>query len=261
MPRRKNLSKNIQLSDDGWAIIPGRNRAPMRLTLEDQLEKLSITATEADHARLDRELVKASGEIREEATLSSLRDAVRALKQITKRVLVLGLGSLVGATASSSMLQLAMVVEVLELLGRKEEIDVVFRDPAFTGVDVAFLEKHERWTVEDALKKHAKDLETTPTVLIAPHLDFDVLAAHLGSTHLPILLLSNDLQHYMDLRIGDAKEFDVFTKFYASQGDYVEKLLVVQDKGGSGIGRAFNDLGVYWRKDAVREDEVKNKSP
>jgi hypothetical protein len=173
----------------------------MRLTLEDQLEKLSITATEADHARLDRELVKASDEIREEAVLSSLRDAVCALKQITKRVLVLGLGSLVGATASSSMLQLAMVVEVLELLGRKEEIDVVFRDPAFTGVDVAFLEKHERWTVEDALKKHAKDLETTPTVLIAPHLDFDVLAAHLGSTHLPILLLSNDLQHYMDLLV------------------------------------------------------------
>jgi len=195
MPRRKNLTKDLLQSIDGWSIIPGRNRTPTSLPLEDQISQLSITN---DYSHLVRNLSSASDDLAKEAVLSPLRDAVSALKSDVKRVLVLGLGSFEGVSGTSTMLQLAMVLEVVNALGGEAEMQVVFRDPAFTGTDIAFL--RGRWKVEDVGAQDGEK-ENGKTVLIAPHLNFDVLKSHLESTQPPVLMVSNDLQRFMDLLV------------------------------------------------------------
>ena len=275
MPRHKHRSRNLLESADGWATVPGRNRPPVRLAmsaLEDRLEQLSLSpppspprphATAELSALLARDLDSACSILRAHPVLAPVRHALRLLHRLLHKprgvqqrlvVLVLGLGSLEGATSSSSLLQLAMVLEIVDALATGpaaggggsgggsggggdgadggddggggggggdgaaggggsggvsseadgREVEVVFRDPAFTSTDKAFLRK--RWTVQDVGVDDGEDAVAVPTdtVLIAPHLDFDVLAQHLHDTRArrrPVLLVANDLEQFMDLSV------------------------------------------------------------
>ena len=276
MPRHKHRSRNLLESADGWATVPGRNRPPVRLAisaLEDRLEQLSLSPPPSPPrphatAELARDLDSACSILRAHPVLEPVRHALRLLHRLLHKprgvqqqlvVLVLGLGSLEGATSSNSLLQLAMVLEIVDALatgaaaaaaaggdcgggsgggggggggggddgdgdggggggsavggpgsggvgseGDGREVEVVFRDPAFTSTDKAFL--RERWTVQDVGVDDGGDSVAVPadTVLIAPHLDFDVLARHLHDTRArrrPVLLVSNDLEQFMDLSV------------------------------------------------------------
>lgn len=256
MPRRKHRSRNLLESADGWATVPGRNRPPVRLAvpaLEDRLEQLSLSppprpppsppsrprATCELLSLLAHELDGAYSILCAHPVLTPVRHALRLLHKHLRKprgvqrrrwrrrrlvVLVLGLGSLEGATSSSSLLQLAMVLEIVDALaaggasgeGGGEEVKVVFRDPAFTSADKAFL--RQRWTVQDVGVGDVPDdcddgggggeedaaADPADTVLIAPHLDFDVLAQHLRDTRVrrrPVLLVANDLEQFMDLSV------------------------------------------------------------
>ncbi|KAF8540143.1 hypothetical protein BDD12DRAFT_834545 [Trichophaea hybrida] len=245
MPRRKNLTKNLLHSTDGWSIVPGRNHTPASLPLKDQISQLSITG---DYSHLVRALTNVTSDLATDPALSPLRRAVSTLKLDVERVLVLGLGNFEGVSGASTMLQLAMVLEIVNALSGEAEMEVIFRDPAFTGTDIAFL--RERWKVED-VGTQDEEVEKGETVLVAPHLNFDVLKSHLECTKPPVLMVSNDLQRFMDLCIGDTQEWDVFLQFFTEDGEYNYKPIEVENRGEEGIGRAFNDLAVFWRKDAV----------
>ena len=56
-------------------------------------------------------------------------------------------------------------------------------------------------------------------------------------------------------RVGDTKEWSAFLPFLADE-EYHHLTFTVEDKGRPGIGRAFNDLAVYWRRDAVPGGEA-----
>ena len=43
---------------------------------------------------------------------------------------------------------------------------------------------------------------------------------------------------------------------YLAGEEYHHQAFVVGDKGRPGIGRAFNDLAVYWRRGAARERKL-----
>jgi hypothetical protein len=44
----------------------------------------------------------------------------------------------------------------------------------------------------------------------------------------------------------------VFLQFFKEGGEYNYTPIEVQNRGEEGVGRAFNDLAVFWRKDVVR---------
>lgn len=155
-----------------------------------------------------------------------------------------------------------MVLSILDILPAPKP-DIVFRDPAFTDLDKSFLSAFGRVSDTDV----AGD---ATTLLLAPHLEFSVLAEHLGS-YRPMLVVCNDLDAFMDLyvpfayaeseglltrhrRMGE-NLLQSFGDLVKEGGEYNKALLVVEDKGGHGTGRAFNDLAVFWRKDCERRDE------
>jgi hypothetical protein len=235
--------------------------------------------------------------------LEELWEAVRVVGkegQGVERVYVLGLGSLVGSGAGSSILQLAVVEEVLVLLSAAAassaattataaatvetaaaaaapppKIQTIFRDPAFTRTDHAFLLQRQYIT-------ESPDLPLAPTdssILIAPHLEFSVVRDVLKTGWNPVLLLANDLKRFLDLfvppsppfpdgkgfgliggnrRVGDVNEWSVFLRFFEEErGGYKHKRLEVGGKENEAVQRAFSDLAVFWRVPpaAVVEEE------
>ena len=258
MPRHKHRARDLLDSDDGWATVPGRNRAPLRLAPPAEAPASDL---ELDTAALARALAVFRAQLAAEPVLAPALAAAAALTATVRTVLVLGLGSFALATQDSSLLQLGMVLSALDVLPAPKPA-VVFRDPAFTARDKAFLGAFGRVADADV----AGD---AGTLLLAPHLEFSVLAAHL-ETYRPMLVVCNDLGAFMDLcvalptvgwwetltrrrRMGEKNLVESFGALVKEDGDYNKALLVVEDKGGHGLGRAFNDLAVFWRKDCIRD--------
>jgi hypothetical protein len=212
MPRRKNLSKSILASDDGWSTIPGRGRPILHLDSASPASRSpSPPPTDPELSRLASALSRARETVRGVAQLEELWEAVRTVRKSSKveRVIVLGLGSLVGRVAGSALLQLAVVEEILALLDAtatapatetattppRSKIQTIFRDPAFTSTDLAFLQQQQHTTESP---DSPLDLSAA-SILIAPHLEFTVVRAILKTGWNPVLLLANDLKLFLDL--------------------------------------------------------------
>jgi hypothetical protein len=95
---------------------------------------------------------------------------------------------------------------------------VLFKDPAFTSLDVTFLEtlgsdsSHSkvagRWRAngeEDEKFVVREIIGKGPLVVVAPHLDFDVLERYLtemvDNETSPVLLFCNDIHNFLNLLV------------------------------------------------------------
>jgi len=278
MPRRKNRTVHHS-STTGWSHIPGHNTPTLRLPTASTTTPPPLPP--AQQQPLPTLLLSAQTHLHSYLPLTPLLTALThpQIHLRAKHLHVLGLGSLSpsSATRESSILQLALVLEVAAALGG--QLDLVFKDPAFTIADQEFLSRYgrveevrreeEEERVDDVLDGFAalslcsrkkkkrrrqrrwgediggvtdpnpspspEDKGKTPTsnpnpnpnpnpspedkktppdsppadtpdsppvadmILLAPHLDFDVLASHLSSHPPPLLLLCNDLADFLEL--------------------------------------------------------------
>ncbi|CAZ79327.1 unnamed protein product [Tuber melanosporum] len=158
------------------------------------------------------------------------------------RLVVFGLGSFSGLTASSTYYQFALVREVAELLKiRKGE--VYFQDPLFTEWDRAFLEG-----VGSVVEVGSgEEVVQEGTVVVAVHLEYGVLEGVLEGR--PGVAVCNDLGHFLDMRIGGEVEW-VRAFLEGVEGEVL--------KWDIGSGGAFNHSAVYWRKGAEDCREVES---
>lgn len=105
----------------------------------------------------------------------------------------LGLGSMTAGSESSSY-ELAALISILEILGKKHHIqDIIFQDPVFNSLDESVLKSLGYTVVEtpDAFSK----LNGT-TFLFAPHLECFHYATALEIAT-PVLSIGSDLQMYV----------------------------------------------------------------
>lgn len=108
------------------------------------------------------------------------------------RLVVFGLGSFSGLTASSTHFQFALVQEIAGLLGIGKE-EVYFQDPAFTKCDRAFLEGVG--TVVEVGR--GEELVQEGVVVVAVHLEYGVLEGVVKGR--PEVVVCNDLGHFLDM--------------------------------------------------------------
>ena len=105
----------------------------------------------------------------------------------------LGLGSL-NARYQSSNYQLAALITILEVLAENHNFkDVIFQDPAFTPIDIQFLESLKYTVVDDPA---AFSLIDDATFVFAPHLECEFIAKALENAR-PALCITNDLDAYV----------------------------------------------------------------
>jgi len=108
------------------------------------------------------------------------------------RLVVFGLGSFSGLTASSTHFQFALVQEIAGLLGIGKE-EVYFQDPAFTKCDRVFLE--DVGTVVEVGR--GEELVQERAVVVAVHLEYGVLEGVVKGR--PGVVVCNDLGHFLDM--------------------------------------------------------------
>lgn len=108
------------------------------------------------------------------------------------RLVVFGLGSFSGLTASSTYFQFALVQEIVGLLGIGKD-EVYFQDPAFTKCDRVFLEGVGS-VVEVG---RGEELVQEGAVVVAVHLEYEVLEGAVKGG--PGVVVCNDLGHFLDM--------------------------------------------------------------
>ncbi|KAL9138085.1 MAG: hypothetical protein Q9175_000695 [Cornicularia normoerica] len=122
------------------------------------------------------------------------RDILPAENILITQCICLGLGSMTAGSESSSY-ELAALISILEILGRKHHMqDIIFQDPIFEPLDQIILKSLGYTVVEtpDAFSK----LNST-TFLFAPHLECFHYATALEIVT-PILSVGSDLQMYVE---------------------------------------------------------------
>ncbi|KAA8909760.1 hypothetical protein FN846DRAFT_905416 [Sphaerosporella brunnea] len=252
MPRRKNLTKSLHFSPDGWATVPGRHRAiphlsPRGSAPEAEEEEEGDEAAEAEALRrLRRALGSARTTVRALAQLAVVWDVAARLCPAPATIEVWGLGSLRGGGGSSAVLQAAVVAEILSSLPQAK---ATFRDPAFSALDRRFLREYFRHgeEEEEAREEEEEHDRDDNCILVAPHLEFSVLRDILAAWS-PRVLLTNDLVRFTELSVGAETEWQVFERFFeGGAGGYKCKRLDVT--GDESVERAFSDLTVFWRED------------
>ncbi|KAG0643809.1 hypothetical protein HOY80DRAFT_1013875 [Tuber brumale] len=246
MPRRSRQTT----SDDGWTNIPAKHKPPKTLTEHQKQTSLSYAFQQQQTSPLTPEQVTSHLDPHTQTLLKStlwtqIRNVLVPRARELNRLVVFGLGSFSGLTASSTYYQFALVREIAEFL-RIGKGEVYFQDPAFTEWDRAFLEGFGS-VVEVGWGEEVVQEET---VVVAVHLEYGVLEGVLEGR--PGVVVCNDLGHFLDMRIGgDVKWVRLFLE--GVEGEVL--------KWDIGSGGAFNHSAVYWRKGAkdhwkVESDKV-----
>lgn len=166
-----------------------------------------------------------------------------------------------GINAASAAWQLALALEIAAKAGIR---DLKACDPVFTEWDREVL--GELGCVANPPAAMEGDAEggkdggdcagdeAALRALFAPHLEYDVLAKVLRRGW--SWVCCNDLREFVEMRVGREEERAVFEGCLG--GEWGEKVLEeVEEAAG---GRAFNHLGVYWRRTGeMDEEEEKEK--
>ncbi|PWW78888.1 hypothetical protein C7212DRAFT_290761 [Tuber magnatum] len=230
--------------DDGWINIPAKHKPPKTLPEHQKRTTLSH-ALQQQTSPLAPEQIASHLNLHTQTLLKStlwaqIRNVLVPLARGLDRLVVFGLGSFSGPTASSTYYQFAFVREIAELLGIGKG-DVYFQDPVFTKCDKGFLEGVgsvvEIGRGEDAVQEG--------TVVVAVHLEYEVLEGAVKGG--PGVVVCNDLWHFLDMRIGGEVEW--VKRFL--EGVEGEVLKWDIDSGG-----AFNHSAVYWRKVAKNHGRI-----
>ncbi|RPA97960.1 hypothetical protein L873DRAFT_1836174 [Choiromyces venosus 120613-1] len=239
MPRRPRQTT----SDDGWTNIPAKHRPPKTLPEHQKRASIAHALQHQDTSPLTPEQITSRLTPHTQTLLSSplwtqIHNVLVPLARGLNRLVVFGLGSFSGHTASSTYYQFALVREMARLLGIGVE-GVYFQDPAFTKSDRVFLEGVGS-VVEVG---RGEEVVREGTVVVAVHLEYEVLEGAVVGR--PGVVVCNDLGHFLDMRIGGEVEW---VKAFL---EGVEGEVLKWDVGGGG---AFNHSAVYWRKGKKAED-------
>ncbi|CUS14694.1 unnamed protein product [Tuber aestivum] len=160
--------------DDGWINIPAKHKPPKTLPEHQKRTTLSY-ALQRQSSPLAPEHIAPHLNLHTQTLLKStlwtqIRNVLVPLARGLNRLVVFGLGSFSGPTASSTYYQFVLVREIAELLGIGKG-EVYFQDPVFTKCDKGFLEDIGS-VVEVGRGENAVQEET---VVVAVHLEYEVL--------------------------------------------------------------------------------------
>ncbi|KAL7274519.1 hypothetical protein RUND412_002581 [Rhizina undulata] len=171
-----------------------------------------------------------------------------------KKVVILGLGSLMSDLRDAARFQLVLLEDICQVLDQAQEIScktVFAQDPVFLPLDKKIFQVRNIHVLE---MPEADKLIDDETFLYAPHLEFSVLRKVLPSC--PAITICNDLEKFMSEQ--SSTPYPEFKAYVSKTQSFV--LPDTGDPRSIGNGRAFNHLALYWIKHDIPQIQPPSRS-